>query len=195
MIYILSKEQAKTITKYLNTKDNAIIRILNPGEEFPNIDTSYFKDILRLNFYDKKKEDKEGFTIHHLEQMVKFFERNKNRENFIVHCHSGISRSSATAIGYCMSKNNYEGIQQIYESDYYMPTKIYFPNNFIVNKFAEYYNFDKEFLNQCILSNLKKIINEAGNYGDDDLMFWIIMSLGIFLNFEKYCTHFKKKLG
>lgn len=149
MIYITNHEDSVNFHKHLKKEEyNVMVRITDSNDSFKQLeDDKYYNGILELKFNDITEKDINSFNKKHLDLLNDFFESHKNNDNIVFHCQAGISRSSACAVGYCMYKNNEEGMLKIFgESRYY-------PNDLICEMFADLYKYDKEKLKELIKMN------------------------------------------
>lgn len=130
--YILNKYFA-TKFKLDPKKYNVLIRITSPFEDLlPLEDSSQYREILELKFYDFDKETNglKIFDQAELESILNFFERHKYCDNMVIHCEQGISRSAGVAVGWLLFKDDKASIHKIYHGKKHMP------NRRIVNMFA-----------------------------------------------------------
>lgn len=137
--FILNKQMAP-IFQVDKSKYNVMIRITSPGSEFyPLKDSSMYRDVLELYFYDFNEET-QGLTVFndgHLRSIINFFETHKNSHNMVIHCDKGMSRSAGVAVGWHLFIDDRHSIYKIYHS------KTHLPNKLIVNKFLNYFNKPK----------------------------------------------------
>ena len=97
-------------------------------ENLENVLVLYFDDLTYL-----EAEDLTLFNKEHALKIIKFFEKFKDKENLIVHCSAGISRSGALALYF----NDY--LRQDYFQFKKDNPKI-IPNGFIYSLLRETYN-------------------------------------------------------
>lgn len=96
-----------------------------------------------------------GFGAPTYEHVAEMLDWGKTRNNILVHCHAGISRSTATAWGISIAHGHdpKEAIASLYEAhpvtygfwdDPMIPEKRTFsPNRLIVNHIEKYFGFEK----------------------------------------------------
>lgn len=108
-IKILSKKQAISYSYKADMDDCVIVSITDIEEKYAKFNRTHkIKDILRLQFNDVCEEENKSEYMSDLdaERIVDFVERWKSKVNtIIIHCHAGISRSSAIACGISMYLN------------------------------------------------------------------------------------------
>lgn len=155
MIYIMSAEEIINFDKKLSSKDrNVLIRIYTPGETTlkPLNDESKYLDILELGFADDGDRD---FSQEILKQVFDFFEEHEHNDNIIFHCDAGVSRSASLAVGYCLYKKNYEGLEAIFSNTRY------FPNMKITYLLASILCYKKEKIDELYDKLFKRLQSRA----------------------------------
>lgn len=135
-------------------KSRKLISILSSVETslFENVKNKYDK-VLELRFDDIPIpiEDYIIFNKEHLKEIKEFV---KDDEDIDIHCSAGISRSTAVAIGICISKGNIDMML-----DYLDRHHLIIPNDYILSMFRLELtkdNYDDRFH----LYNIYKIIQE-----------------------------------
>lgn len=127
--HILSLEKA---ISYQPTKPTVMIRALEPRNEIPPLlHQDSFVDVLELVFDDLTEEDwserslqGSNFKLFSAEQALetlRFFEKHRNIDSIVFHCHEGRSRSSALAISFAHFIGNDSMIEEIELSRKYTP--------------------------------------------------------------------------
>ena len=74
----------------------ALISVTQLGDTFIYFQPGW-EDILRIQFDDVDTMTLRSFHPAQAEQIIEFVERNKDRDEIVVHCLAGISRSAAIA--------------------------------------------------------------------------------------------------
>jgi predicted protein tyrosine phosphatase len=76
-----------------------VISMLDPELSFPDLGMSYADRHLRLSFHDINMpfQDMVPPSAEHIRAVLRFVDESKNGGPFLIHCHAGISRSTATA--------------------------------------------------------------------------------------------------
>ncbi len=130
----ISEDLAAKLIKKDSIENTVLIRILNPGHTFQKLSGNYF-DVLECFFYDLES----GGSLEQIYQSKSFKEIAKESvkiKNFIqkhidktiiVHCHAGISRSSAVCCYILEKKKDKSGLNLIYSND-----QVYSPNPFVL---------------------------------------------------------------
>jgi len=83
----------------IRRKPSRVISLLDPGDPFPELGSSYVDRHLRLSFHDAHSPEL-GLTVPsavHIAELLAFLERWEPRESLLVHCRMGVGRSTATA--------------------------------------------------------------------------------------------------
>ena len=95
---IQSLLQAKHDTQ--NFGFDRIISITDPGQEKPDLSHHNPKEIMRLDFHDitTSTPGADLFMGGHIKRIMDFQKRIQDNEKIMIHCHAGISRSSAVGI-------------------------------------------------------------------------------------------------
>lgn len=138
-IAVMGKIAAESIFNQCNINDTTIK--LNPNVAIISINdpgvyswfTQDHDNVLRLAFHDVLPNYDPQYTLFSAkdaEKIQKFFDKNKNADQFIVHCFMGISRSAAVAQWLCEQLNE----------DWGALTRFYphlYPNHHIYNTLNE----------------------------------------------------------
>ncbi|GAB6454465.1 tyrosine phosphatase family protein [Bacillus luti] len=135
-IIILSQEQA---IHFRPVKDNktVLIRIHDPNETVKTpVFEDLFEDIIHFSFHDVVPKDYlprniKYFELSDADRIISFVKEYIDAHTIVIHCHAGISRSPALAIGIAwIMKNDYLQ-NEILESGKYIP------NPHVLNVMAE----------------------------------------------------------
>ncbi|WP_336770105.1 hypothetical protein [Bacillus bombysepticus] len=135
-LIILSKEQAIHFQPVKNKK-TVLIRIHDPNETVKSpIYEDLFVDILLLSFHDVVPKDYLPSNIKYFDKVnadkfITFVKEYIDAHTIVIHCHAGISRSPALAIGISWIINDNNLQDQILESGKYIP------NPHVLNVIAE----------------------------------------------------------
>ena len=143
-IKIMSRLEAIHYSTLLHKEKSIIVSISEPTTTNPTFfENNSILDVLFLKFDDIIQEELK--VVPHLKLMTKedvynikqFIDKYKDKiDTIIVHCHAGVSRSSAVACGICL----YLG-----KDDYYIWNDTYYPNSWCL-----------ELMNECLNLGLSK---------------------------------------
>lgn len=151
-ITIMSLKQAIKYQPPIN-ETCSIIRVLEPNVSNESLQhTDQFKEVLELQFHDLEESpylpsNTRLFNKQDAELLVSFFERNRNIDSIIVHCHAGVSRSPAIALGLSWYLRNQQLEQAVMDSGKYVP------NPLVMRILAEtigVYDEKQEFINNYL---------------------------------------------
>lgn len=123
-ITILNKFDIKT---YIPEKSSVLIRI--SSQELRKINELSFEDIIYFYFDDVKEVSEHSMTDVEAKELINFIIKNKDSEEFVVHCDYGQGRSPAVAI-FIADIFNIEHEFKIIYQDY---------NYYVLNKLHENY--------------------------------------------------------
>lgn len=108
----------------------SIIRILEPNEKQENLKyKERYKEILELHFHDVVESiglpsDIRLFGSEEAKRVLEFFQNNRDIDILVIHCHAGISRSPAVALGMTWYLDDQEQEKAIIESDKYIQNQL-----------------------------------------------------------------------
>ncbi|KZD71157.1 dual specificity protein phosphatase family protein [Bacillus cereus] len=135
-LIILSQEQAIHFRPVKGNK-TVLIRIHDPNEIVKTpVFEELFDDIVHLTFHDVVPKEYlpsniKYFELSHADRVISFVNDYIDAHTIVIHCHAGISRSPALAIGIAwIIKNDYLQ-NKILESGKYIP------NPHVLNVMAE----------------------------------------------------------
>jgi predicted protein tyrosine phosphatase len=106
-IKIVSYEEAEKILECSASEITHIISINDPGTNPPSTLRNHSGNHLILNFCDTNKNYKESAPkLEHIKQIIDFSGTFNDESQILVHCHAGISRSSAAALAIIASNES-----------------------------------------------------------------------------------------
>lgn len=122
-VTVLSMSNARL---YEPSENSAIIRITDGGYDLDELNHSYKYELI-LSFYDIEPRvglptNWNWFNRNDGEKAIEFFNQISDCEELVIHCHAGVSRSPAIALGYGWFTNNEELVNQILNGSY-LPNK------------------------------------------------------------------------
>jgi predicted protein tyrosine phosphatase len=131
---IMSRGEALAHSYKVETPKYILISINCPGEQSPQFYEStnpeYVRkiDSIRLEFNDVDREFKglepKQKDFIGLKDFIDKYKNSDEVEEIIVHCHAGVSRSSATAIAIAKYLDNNSFIEEVLNSSLYSPNEL-----------------------------------------------------------------------
>lgn len=139
-------------------KKVAMIRIHDPEDDIVPLEhESSFVSVMDVFFHDlayrghELPADIQLMTREHAEKIVSFSKGNQDVDSMVVHCTAGISRSSAVAIGISWLFDLKE------EENYLFSSNAYYPNEHVLEIFAQILGVDELKLKELEVLKKKRI--------------------------------------
>jgi len=143
---IIGRDEIQTLDMEFNwikdfPNDLCFISLSDPNKEFIKTD-NYFKDELKLKFWDIEEEVGKYAPIHLIQakQIYDFIMKNKDSE-FLINCEAGVSRSAGVGLAIEYLLRDFE----LYPKWEHFPSKVlqhwrYCPNMTVFNKIISHFN-------------------------------------------------------
>lgn len=154
-IKIFSRSKAKSFSYLDKAKDFVFISIIDIGSRPLKINKQNTRGFYTFQFNDEDEDAPGAPQIEDIQRLIRVFEDNKHKENFVVHCEAGICRSSAVALALYCHRNgcNFDNVIEQFRDD----IGWIMPNTRIVEMFDNELCFNGELISICTYINQRGV--------------------------------------